>query len=143
MWLVERQRSGGVQRASQPGSSDQSAGSILPPTRHQAALASWSLARARSSLRLSRPARPLASTTQRAASVVVSPPCSKVTWCGPSPSSSATSRTIAPSRKSTPSARALAEEVLEAAAVDLPRRRRQQPAHAQLGAAVDVHAAFG
>src|SRR3546814_7102168 len=37
----------------------------------------------------------------------------------------------------------LAEEVLEAAAVDLPRRRRQELAHAQLGAAVDVHAAFG
>src|SRR3546814_15987451 len=29
----------------------------------------------------------------------------------------------------------LAEEVLEAAAVDLPRRRRQELAHAQLGAA--------
>src|SRR3546814_15914603 len=37
----------------------------------------------------------------------------------------------------------LAEEVLQAAAVDLPRRRRQELAHAQLGAAVDVHAAFG
>src|SRR5690606_21145302 len=36
-----------------------------------------------------------------------------------------------------------AQEVLEAAAVDLPRRRRQQPAHAQLGTAVDVHAALG
>src|SRR3546814_7536851 len=37
----------------------------------------------------------------------------------------------------------LAEEVLEAAAVDLPRRRRQELAHAQPGAAVEAHAAFG
>src|SRR3546814_1787597 len=65
MWLVERQRSGGVQRASHCGSSDQELGSIRPSTRHHAALASWSLFFARPSLRLSSEVRPLASPTQR------------------------------------------------------------------------------
>ena len=40
-------------------------------------------------------------------------------------------------------ARLLAEEILEAAAVQLPRRRRQQLADAQLDAVVDVAAAIG
>ena len=36
--------------------------------------------------------------------------------------------------------RLLAEEILETAAVDLPRRRRQDPADAEFGAAVEVAA---
>src|SRR3546814_17660849 len=89
MGLVERQRSGGVQRASHSGSSDQVLGSIRPSTRHHAALASCSLYCPRSTLRLSSAARPLASTTQREDSLACPPLRSNLTRydLSPSPSS--------------------------------------------------------
>src|SRR5207342_1474549 len=40
-------------------------------------------------------------------------------------------------------ARLFAEEILEAAAIQLPGRRRQQLADAELGAAIDIVASFG
>ena len=147
MWLVERQRSGGVQRA-QPRRIVATTGSDRR-NRRRATTPRWRRGRwpaARPSLRLISPARPEASTTQRAASVASRLACSNVDRMRRdrlSPKSIAAHHGAVVERPR-PSARACSpEEVLEAAAIELPRRRRQQLADAEFGAAVDVVAAFG
>ena len=113
--------------------------------RNHTALASCAFGSASPSFFFSRPARPQASTSQRASARRPVPCRVQATACGAPPPSATVD--LAHQRVGLEADalanRLLGQEVLEQAAVDLVGRHRQRPAGADLGHAVDVAPAVG